>query len=221
MQCVPFGLRKGSRPDAMRAHQEVILAGASTFSRFRDRSQQSASKSLGSDARLLLAEDDIDMRSLLAAELARLGYIVEQVRDGIEALAVLEEAAFDALILDVRMPRCSGLEVFRDLRNRGSSLPVVLISGFAEGVEELDEDSHVVVLAKPFSIDDLTRAIVGAAQPSCSAPAPKSAQTATAETDEAHNASELRAESEAGASSHNPSAQDPGVTPTGSSGDPS
>jgi two-component system capsular synthesis sensor histidine kinase RcsC len=111
------------------------------------------------DLRLLLAEDDSAMRSLLGCELRRLGSLVVEAEDGLEALDALATAVFDAVVLDVRMPGCSGLEVLMDLRHRGSTLPVVLISGFADGIEGAGTEHQAVVLAKPFSIDALVEAL--------------------------------------------------------------
>jgi CheY-like chemotaxis protein/ribosome-associated translation inhibitor RaiA len=120
---------------------------------------------------VLVAEDDADLRGSLAAELGRRGYAVTVARDGSEASDLLAEQPVDSVVLDVRMPGRSGLEILREMRRRGSRVPVVLISGFADGVSNAGEAHEAVVLAKPFSVAELrealdqARAVVTRAQP--------------------------------------------------------
>lgn len=86
-------------------------------------------------SRLLVVDDNPDNREMLSRRLKRLGYEnVLLAGDGEEALAMNSEAAFDAILLDVMMPRKSGIEVLEQLRseNRLEDTPVIMISAATE-----------------------------------------------------------------------------------------
>jgi serine phosphatase RsbU (regulator of sigma subunit) len=86
-------------------------------------------------ARLLVVDDNPDNREMLSRRLKRLGYDNVLIAvDGEEALAMNSEAAFDAILLDVMMPRKSGIEVLEQLRNenRLEETPVIMISAATE-----------------------------------------------------------------------------------------
>lgn len=73
--------------------------------------------------RILIAEDQPELRRMLVKNLTAAGYTVDDVPDGAEALAYLDAAAYDAAVLDIMMPKVDGLTVLRTLRARGSALP--------------------------------------------------------------------------------------------------
>jgi DNA-binding response OmpR family regulator len=78
--------------------------------------------------RLLLAEDDALLGAGLRAALARAGFAITWVRDGKSALDVLAVSEFAAVVLDMGLPILSGLEVLRNMRANGSSLPVLILT---------------------------------------------------------------------------------------------
>ena len=119
--------------------------------------------------RALLAEDDDDMRALLARTLERGGYGVESANNGRDAWELCAHRDHELLVLDVRMPERSGLDVLMQLRREGVYVPVVLISGFADGIEDLSSDYGAVVLAKPFSVEALWDAVERASDAAASA----------------------------------------------------
>jgi serine phosphatase RsbU (regulator of sigma subunit) len=87
------------------------------------------------DARLLIVDDNEDNRDVLARRLARLGYAnVAFAEDGVQAMAAIEAETFDAVLLDVMMPRMNGIEVLEALRARDrlAELPVIMISAATE-----------------------------------------------------------------------------------------
>src|SRR5579875_2095583 len=99
--------------------------------------------------RVLLAEDDTSLRSVLVRGLREGGYVVDAVADGDEALGYLRIYDYEVAVIDWRMPGRSGLEVVRELRRRGSPLPVLMLTardGPADRVTGLDEgaDDYLV-----------------------------------------------------------------------------
>jgi DNA-binding response OmpR family regulator len=107
--------------------------------------------------RLLVAEDDPGLRAVLERGLGAAGYVVDAVADGDEALSFLRTYEYEAAILDWRMPRRSGLEVLADLRSRGSTVPVLLLTARdspRDRVAGLDQGADDY-LVKPFDFDEL------------------------------------------------------------------
>jgi len=83
--------------------------------------------------RILVADDEPDMREIFAAWLRSLGCQVSEAADGLEALEVLAEGHFDAIVTDVRMPRVDGVELMRRLQRAGRYIPaVIFVSGFVD-----------------------------------------------------------------------------------------
>ena len=76
--------------------------------------------------RILIAEDERDLNALLRKRLKEADYSVDSCYDGEEALDYLDGAEYDAVVLDIMMPRLDGLAVLRTLRRRGNSVPVLL-----------------------------------------------------------------------------------------------
>ena len=101
--------------------------------------------------RILIAEDQPELRRMLVKNLTAVGYTVDGVPDGAEALAYLDAAAYDAAVLDIMMPKVDGLTVLRTLRARGSALPVLLLTARVDGLDAGADD----YLIKPFALDEL------------------------------------------------------------------
>jgi len=111
---------------------------------------------------VLVAEDDFDLRRLLTRVLLAHGYNVATATNGREAWDQLERVQPTMLVSDVTMPERTGLDVLEQLRNAGSRLPVVLITGYAAGVEAAGTRHGAVVLAKPFTAPELLDAMARA-----------------------------------------------------------
>jgi DNA-binding response OmpR family regulator len=117
----------------------------------------SAPPSPPAPANILVAEDQADIRDLLALNLRNAGYAVQAVADGHAALASQAEAASDLLILDLMMPGLDGLEVCKALRARGRSTPILMLTAKSTELDrvlglELGADDY---LTKPFSLAEL------------------------------------------------------------------
>ena len=82
--------------------------------------------------RLLLAEDEKSLSRAVTVLLRKSNYEVDSVYDGEEALAYLSSGNYDGAILDIMMPKVDGIQVLRQLRGRGSRLPVLLLTAKAE-----------------------------------------------------------------------------------------
>ena len=111
--------------------------------------------------RLLLAEDDNMIGESVCAGLRRQGFAVDWVRDGVAAEQALLADTYDACLLDLGLPRRSGLDVLRRLRERGSMLPVLVLTArdaITDRVDGLDAgaDDYVV---KPFDLAELAARI--------------------------------------------------------------
>ena len=129
-----------------------------------DRSRHANSKRKTS--RVLIAEDDTEMRSMLAEALRAEGYLVDVFPDGIHLLnTCLSEAGesshlakWDVIISDIRMPGLNGMTVLGGLRTSGRHLPpTILITAF--GDEETHAEARRIGIAavfdKPFEVEDL------------------------------------------------------------------
>lgn len=84
-------------------------------------------------ARLLLIDDDAEVRAPLATWLQRHGHDVVEAGNGVEGLAHLEKGPFDIVITDIIMPDMEGIETIMRIRKRWPDLPLVAISGGGSG----------------------------------------------------------------------------------------
>lgn len=107
--------------------------------------------------RVLVAEDDPGLRSVLERGLREQGYIVDAVADGPDALSYLRSYTYEVVVLDWRMPKLSGIEVLRSMRARGDRTPVLMLTArdaTEDRVEGLNQGADDY-LVKPFSFAEL------------------------------------------------------------------
>ena len=107
--------------------------------------------------RLLLAEDTTDLNRAVTAVLTRSGYEVDSAYDGEEALGLVRENSYDTVILDIMMPKLSGIDVLKEMRAGNIRTPVLLLTAKAEiddRVDGLDAGADDY-LTKPFSMKEL------------------------------------------------------------------
>ena len=111
--------------------------------------------------RIILAEDDSEMRELIATSLQKDGYQVTIAKDGGELLARLAFQEFDVVISDIRMPVCSGTHVLDGLRDARWTVPVILMTAFGDEETRAHVESRDAILFdKPFDVDDLRTAVM-------------------------------------------------------------
>ncbi|WP_066094838.1 response regulator transcription factor [Xanthomonas massiliensis] len=106
--------------------------------------------------RLLVVDDDVDIRTLLAEQLGRAGYQVGTASDGAQMRQVLEREHVDLIVLDLNLPGEDGLTLCRDLRAR-SATPVIMLTARSEPIDrvlglEMGADDY---LPKPFEPREL------------------------------------------------------------------
>lgn len=107
--------------------------------------------------RLLLAEDERSLSQAIIAILEKNNYSADAAYDGEEALAYLETGNYDGVILDIMMPKMDGITVLRKLRERGSRIPVLMLTAKSEVDDKvlgLDSGANDY-LTKPFNSKEL------------------------------------------------------------------
>jgi len=109
------------------------------------------------NARLLIAEDEANLRLVLQKELQRLGYRVHAAPDGEAALRKLEESNVDVLLCDINMPRMDGMELLRRVHERPNPPEVIMLTGQGtiETAVEAMRTGAYDYLTKPYSINEL------------------------------------------------------------------
>jgi two-component system phosphate regulon response regulator PhoB len=110
-------------------------------------------------SRILFAEDDPDIRHLVTFKLQRAGFEVVEAADGFAALRAAHEQTPDLAILDVRMPRISGIEVCRELRagSATAAVPIIMLTARArpQDLEQAYVAGATDYIVKPFSPREL------------------------------------------------------------------
>ena len=107
--------------------------------------------------RVLVAEDDSALRGVIERGLQESGYVVDAVADGEAALAYLRSYEYEVAVIDWRMPAKDGLAVVREIRYRGSALPVLMLTArdsVGDRVIGLDAGADDY-LVKPFDFAEL------------------------------------------------------------------
>lgn len=107
--------------------------------------------------RLLLIEDDLSLVQLIRKDLEKAGYAVDIARDGVEAEYLGNEGIYELAILDLGLPKRSGLEVLKNWRIKQNTIPVLILTARDAWYEKVDgfkagADDY---LAKPFHIEEL------------------------------------------------------------------
>lgn len=117
--------------------------------------------------RFLIVDDTEDIRDLMTRMVERLGHVAAVASDGVEAIAALEAASFDIMLLDLSMPRMNGEDVVRWLKDdpaRGAGLVVVVVTAWAgERRAVLHELGVTRVLQKPIRTQQLRDLITSTA----------------------------------------------------------
>lgn len=107
--------------------------------------------------RILVVEDEKDLNRVISKRLESEGYSVDRCFDGEEALDFIDVGEFDAIIMDIMMPRINGIEVLKQMRSRNNTTPVLLLTardGIGDRVNGLDAGADDYLI-KPFAFEEL------------------------------------------------------------------
>lgn len=110
---------------------------------------------------ILIVDDDAQLRAALKEAVARIGYSVLLAEDPVDALKKLEDTSVSMIVTDMKMPRMDGVAFIKEARKRIGNLPILVITGFAtiENAVNAMKEGACDYLMKPFSFDELTKAI--------------------------------------------------------------
>ncbi len=114
--------------------------------------------------RILVVDDEENICMLYKEELEDMGYEVTTARDGASALAAMEERKFDLVTLDMRMKGMDGIETLRKMKEKNSSLPVIISSAYEEYKSDFGSwasDAYVVKSADTSALRDTIKKILG------------------------------------------------------------
>ncbi|MEW5835843.1 MAG: DNA-binding response regulator [Lysobacterales bacterium 14-68-21] len=107
--------------------------------------------------RILLVEDEAPLRETLAARLKRDGFAVDTAQDGEEGMYLGREVPFDLAIIDLGLPKMSGMDLIKSLREAGQRYPILILTargGWQDKVEGLKHGADDY-LVKPFHVEEL------------------------------------------------------------------
>ena len=112
-------------------------------------------------ARILLAEDDDDLRRFLVSALEKAGHAVTSFGEGASAFAEIKQETFDLLLTDIEMPEMDGIELARRAAELDPALKIMFITGFAAVALNPDSKApkEAKVLSKPFHLRDLVNEV--------------------------------------------------------------
>ena len=108
--------------------------------------------------RVIVADDELQIGTLVREALSQQGHYVEVCRDGEQVLRKLETGGkYGLLILDLLMPQKTGMEVIHELRGQGETIPILLMSSYLseEVTLSCSQWDRIAFLQKPFSLSDL------------------------------------------------------------------
>jgi signal transduction histidine kinase len=143
----------------LRRSQEAVRAAPKARKR-------SGGAAVPGSATVLVVDDEADVRRLVQDSLEVLGYRVVTAADGPAALAELERATPDLMLLDFAMPGMNGAEAATLARQRHPDLPIVFASGYADTAQvETALGGQAVILRKPFDMEDLADTVAAALKP--------------------------------------------------------
>ena len=111
--------------------------------------------------RILVVDDDPDIRQVLLDRMSSFGYTVETAIDGRAALDALRRGGFDGMLLDMRMPKIDGLEVLRRTRKIHPDLPVVVVTALSvqQQADQAVAEGARAYLLKPFDAPQLKQVV--------------------------------------------------------------
>ena len=111
------------------------------------------------DVRVLIVDDEPDIRATVSAMLEIEGYEVDEAANGADALQAMERQEPDLILLDMRMPVLDGWAFAREMRGRGHVTPIVVMTAARDAARWASEIAAAAFVSKPFGFDDLISAV--------------------------------------------------------------
>jgi len=114
--------------------------------------------------KILVVDDEENIRKLYTEELEEMGYEVKAVSDGAQALAEMEKAKFDLVTLDMRMAGMEGIETLRKMKEKDRSLPVIISTAYEQYKQDFGSwcsDAYVVKSADMSILRETIKKILG------------------------------------------------------------
>ena len=150
-----------SQPESGTSFRVLLPAGESERTAADDREE--VAEAWSASGRVLVIDDEVGIRRLARLLLEEAGFDVDLAADGDEALERIHESSetLDLILLDLTMPRRSGVEVLEEIRRVHTDIPVVLMSGFTESevASILESDPRTSFLQKPFTGESLQQVV--------------------------------------------------------------
>jgi DNA-binding response OmpR family regulator len=109
--------------------------------------------------KLLVADDCVDIVKILSSFLELSGHEIDEAYDGIEAIELLRNNAYDVVITDAEMPRLNGMDLCKFIKSACSTTYIIGISGSGNALNRLREAGADICFAKPFRIDEIEKTI--------------------------------------------------------------
>ncbi len=104
---------------------------------------------------ILVTDDDPGIRETLSRWFRMRGFEVDTASDGVEAVEACMKKAYDAIIMDMVMPRMNGADAIREIHAIHPSMPVVVLTGYADRASEAIASGAYTVLRKPMRLQEL------------------------------------------------------------------
>ena len=114
--------------------------------------------------KILVVDDEANIRELYREELTDMGYDVTTVNDGIQALEAMDRTRFDLVTLDMRMEKMDGIETLRKMKEKDSTLPVVICTAYEEYKHDFGSwcsDAYVVKSSDTAQLRETVKKILG------------------------------------------------------------
>jgi DNA-binding response OmpR family regulator len=117
------------------------------------------------DIRVLLVDDELDFTGNLSMVLSRRGFEVDTVTDGLAALSCTAKKHYEVVVLDIKMPGMSGIQVLTEMKRFAPSTQVILLTGHFSAADEEDtlRSGAYAYLLKPYPVLKLVDQILAAA----------------------------------------------------------
>lgn len=111
--------------------------------------------------RILIVDDEDDLRNLLSHVLSTHGYEIQSASNGEEAISKLKQQTFDLALLDIQMPKMSGIQVLQFIKEHASTTKAIMLTGYADlkNAMEAREFGAREFISKPYKLEDVVSTI--------------------------------------------------------------